>query len=111
MYLNDIIFVSETFDEYVRMLNEVRLHNANLTLNLEERQFFRNSLSYFGFIVGYRDLRTNLDKVQTIVNYPVPRTTTDIKRFVEMCSGYQPFIPHFSTQMSPINNLIIEKFK
>lgn len=113
VYLDDIIIIADTFEKHVAILNEVRqrLQEANLTLNLDKCQFFRNSLNYLGFIVDSRGLRTNPDKVQSIVDYPIPRTTTDIKRFVGMCSWYRRFIPHFSSLMSPINDLLKGKAK
>lgn len=46
-----------------------------------------------------------------MVNYPRPRTTTEIKRFVGLCSWYRRFIKDFSTLLSPINDLLKGKKK
>lgn len=113
VYLDDLIIVSSTFEHHVTLLNEVakRLADANLTINIKKCQFFKPSLKYLGFIVDKDGLRTNPEKVEAMVNYPVPSTATEIKRFVGMCSWYRRFIPHFSTLMSPINNLLKGKKK
>lgn len=52
-YLDDIIIVTATFEEHLRLLELVRqrLTEANLTINFEKCQFFRPSLKYLGYIV------------------------------------------------------------
>lgn len=113
VYLDDIIITSSTFEEHINILREVhkRLSNANVTVNLEKCIFFRQSLKYLGFVVDSDGLRTNPEKVEAMVNYPRPRTSTEIKRFIGMCSWYRRFIPHFSTLVSPLNDLLKGKKK
>lgn len=113
VYLDDIIIVSSTFDEHIGLLNEVflRLQEANLTISLEKCNFFRETLNYLGFVLDKYGLRTNPEKVAAMVNFPQPKTTTEIKRFVGMCSWYRRFIPHFSALLAPINNLLSGKKK
>lgn len=108
VYLDDIIIVSKTFEEHLRLLKEVakRLRDANLTVNLDKCEFFRPSLKYLGFVVDKNGLRTNPEKVNAMINFPMPRTTTEIKRFTGMCGWYRRFIPRFSTLMAPINELL-----
>lgn len=112
-YIDDIIVTSSTFEEHIQTLNEVlrRLKAANLTINLEKCEFFKPSLKYLGFIVDGNGLRTDPDKVSCMVNYPRPTTTTEVKRFVGMTSWYRKFISHFSTLISPLNDLIKGKAK
>lgn len=112
-YLDDIIVTSSTFAEHIEILNEVcsRLTKANLTINLDKCKFFCKSLKYLGFIVDENGLKTDPDKVQTMVNYARPRTSTEIKRFVAMCSWYRRFVPNFSALVSPLNDLIKGKGK
>lgn len=112
-YLDDIIVVSKTFEEHVCLLETVkkRLKDANLRVNIEKCEFFKNSLRYLGYIVDGDGLRTDPDKVSAMVNYPRPKTATEMKRFVGMCSWYRRFVPHFSTLMSPINDLLKQKKK
>lgn len=53
VYLDDIIIISDNFEEHVSLLKKVlnRLREANLTINLEKCQFFRRSLKYLGYVV------------------------------------------------------------
>lgn len=112
-YLDDIIICSSTFDEHIKLLSEVkeRLREANLTINLNKCEFFKTSLKFLGFIVGSNSLRTDPEKVSSMLNYPRPTSTTEIKRFVGLCSWYRRFIKDFSTLLSPLNDLLKGKKK
>lgn len=113
VYLDDLIILSKTFDEHLSVLRDVarRLSKANLSINLDKCKFFRPSLKYLGFIVDQQGLRTNPEKVESMANYPVPKTSTEIKRFVGMCSWYRRFVPHFSSLIAPLNRLLKGKRK
>lgn len=112
-YIDDILITGSSFQEHIELLEIVRdkLKEANLTVNFSKCEFFKTSLKYLGYIVGSNSLRTDPEKIASMVNYPRPRTTTEIKRFIGMCSWYRRFIKDFSTQVSPINDLLKGKKK
>lgn len=112
-YLDDVIIVSETFDEHVSVLLRVlqKLKRANLTINFDKCRFFRDSLKYLGYVVDSHGLRTDPDKVQAILNYPVPSNRKEVKRFLGTASWYRRFIPNFSTIAGPLNKLTSTKNK
>lgn len=110
-YLDDIIVISKSFDEHVSLLSRVleKLNNANLTINIEKCQFFRDKLRYLGYVVDSKGLRTDPDKVEAILNYPTPTCKKDVKRFLGTASWYRRFIPQFSTIAGPLNKLTSSK--
>lgn len=112
-YLDDIIITSSSFEHHIELLHEVRdiLKSANLTVNINKCEFFKTSLKYLGFVVDSQGLRTDAEKVQAMLDYPRPKTSTEIKRFVGLCSWYRKFIHDFSTLMAPINSLLKGKKK
>lgn len=107
-YLDDIIIVTETFEEHLRLLELVRqrLMEANLTVNPEKCKFFRASLKYLGFIIDSRGLHTDPGKVKAIAEYPKPKTSTEVKRFMGMASWYRRFVKDFATIAAPIHNVV-----
>lgn len=110
-YLDDVIVISESFDEHVSLLLRVfeKLKKANLTINYDKCQFFRNTLKYLGYVVDSSGLRTDPDKVKAISDYPVPTTRKEIKRFLGTASWYRRFIPNFSSIAGPLNKLTSTK--
>lgn len=112
-FIDDIIITGSTYEEHIKLLRITlqKLKEANLTINIKKCDFFKTSLKFLGYVVGNNSLRTDPDKVATMVNFPRPRTTTEIKRFIGMCSWYRRFIRDFSTLVSPINDLLKGKKK
>ncbi|CAK1578608.1 unnamed protein product [Parnassius mnemosyne] len=106
-YLDDIVIISETFDEHISLLMKVheKLSYANLTINFEKSQFFRKELKYLGFLVDEYGLRADPDKIKAILEYPVPTCRKEVRRFIGTCSWFRRFIPNFSTIASPLNQL------
>lgn len=107
VYLDDIIIATDTFEKHMETLEVVlnSLKKASLTINIDKCEFCRPSLNYLGYVVDGLGLRTNPDKIEAIVNYPLPSTITELKRFMGMCSWYKRFIGDFSTLTAPLNDL------
>lgn len=112
-YLDDIIICTSTFEKHLEILEKIfeRLRDANLTVNLDKCQFCRSSLKFLGYVVDQQGLRTDPEKVSAIVNYPVPTTSTQIRRFLGMVSYYRRFLKNFSTLSSSISDLLRERKK
>lgn len=110
-YLDDVIIISQSFEEHVSLLSRVleKLQTANLTINLEKSQFFRDKLRYLGYVIDAQGLRTDPDKVKVILDYPTPTNKKEVKRFLGTASWYRRFIPQFSTVAGPLNRLTSTK--
>jgi transposase len=106
-YLDDIIVISNTFEDHISLLTRVldKLKYARLTINFEKSVFFRRELKYLGYIVDHNGLRTDPDKVKAILDIPVPTTKRELKRFLGTASWYRRFVPNFSTLAAPLNLL------
>lgn len=113
VYLDDIIIVSSTFEHHIQLLKDVHraLREANLTVNFKKCEFFKPQLRYLGFVVDKEGIRTDEAKVSTMLNYPRPTNTTEVKRFLGMCSWYRRFVAHHATLIAPLNDLLKGKRK
>lgn len=113
VYLDDIIIVSKTFEEHLKILDIVlsRLEKAGLTLSLDKCNWVMPRLKYLGYVVDEDGLHVDPEKVADIVNYPRPKTARQIRRFVGVCGWYRRFVPNFSSIMSPLNHLTGKKVK
>lgn len=107
-YLDDIIVATNDFSEHLRMLNIVaeRLSNANLTINLEKSKFCVPQLPYLGYILDKDGIHVDSEKVQCIIDYPVPKTLKEVRRFLGMCGWYRRFIVDFSEKTAQISDLL-----
>lgn len=107
VYLDDLIIATENFDEHIGTLEIVaeKLKMANLTINFEKCHFGMSSLKYLGFVVDENGLRTDPEKVETIINFPRPNRITEVRRFLGLASWYRRFVPGFAEISSPLNEL------
>jgi len=107
IYLDDIIIVSETFDEHLQHLAEIfrRLRDARLRLNPEMCHFCRQELKYLGHIIDRRGIRTDPEKVKAMTQWPRPTNVRQIRQFVGLASWYRRFTPKFSATAAPLTRM------
>lgn len=108
VYLDDIIVITEDFEDHLRILTKIfeRLAAANLTLSPDKCQFCRSELRYLGYIVDKQGLRVDPEKVTAILNIPTPTNVSEMRRFLGMASWYRRFVKDFSTIISPLTELL-----
>lgn len=106
-YIDDIIICASDFNTHLLLLNRVldKLKQANLTINKEKCKFFRKSLKYLGYVVDEYGLRTDPEKIASILEFRTPTSARDVKVFLGTCSWYRRFIRNFSTIAAPLNRL------
>lgn len=107
VYLDDIVVVTQTFEQHYHVLDQVfeRLQTAGLTLNVEKCEFCRPSLRYLGYVIDARGLRVDPDKVTAILNVPRPANVREVRKFVGVASWYRRFIPDFATRLEPLTSM------
>jgi len=113
-YLDDIVVVSATFTEHLKLLEEVfrRLHNAKLRPNLKKCQFACAQLKYLGHHIVNKDgLHTDPEKTAAIANLTPPWNAKEIQRFIGLISWYRRFLKDISSVAAPLYRLIRKKAK
>ena len=87
-YLDDIIIVSDTFEEHIKWLEHVltRIKDAGLTINREKSEFCRNEVKFLGVLVNRDGFKPNPDKIAPISEYPAPKNLKQLRRFQGMAS-------------------------
>ena len=112
-YLDDIIIVTSSFDEHVRLAREVlrRLREAKLKPNWNKCQFGRKRLRYLGHVIDAEGIWTDPEKTATIAALAAPTNIRELRRFVGLVSWYRRFVPNASAMASPLNKLLREKIK
>ena len=113
VYLDDIIIISPDFETHLEVLNKVfdRLTIAGLTVSEDKCKFCRPSLKYLGYVVDSQGLRVDIEKVDSILKVPSPKTMTEVRRFLGMASWYRRFVPNFSSTIAPLTRLLKKDVK
>ena len=106
-YLEDVIIVSDTFDDHLRWpeITINRLNKAGLTFSPSKCKFCQSEVKYLGFKVNKDGLIIDDDKVRPILDYPRPKNIKQMRRFVGATSWYRRFIQDYAKISEPLTRL------
>src|SRR5918911_827290 len=107
-YIDDINVHLETFEQHIKILEEVfeRIRKAGLKLRIDKCKFCFNEIEFLGYIIGEDGIKTDEKKVEKVKNFPKPTTITELKGFLGLASYYRRFIKDFSKIAKSLNDLM-----
>ena len=87
-YLVNCIISSQTAEEHIERVPEVlqRFKDPNLKINPPKFEFFRQHVPFLGHIVSGDGIQADPAKPAAVRQYPVPKSVTEVKSFLELCS-------------------------
>lgn len=106
-YLDDIVIVTETFEEHVEILSRIadKFRYAGLTISASKSKFGYKRLKYLGHIIDEDGIAMDKSRLEAIENYPQPTCVKDIQRLMGLAGWYRRFIKDFSEITAPITEL------
>lgn len=104
VYMDDIIIFSTSLQEHIQNLELVfkTLAEANLKIQLDKSEFLCKQVEFLGHIITPEGIRPNPKKIESIKNFPLPKTTKEIKSFLGLLGFYRKFIPNFAKITKPL---------
>ena len=67
--------------------------------------FFQSSVEYLGHVVSATGLSPDPAKVQSVRDWRIPGSITDVRSFLGPARYYRRFIPQFARIAAPLTNL------
>ena len=94
--------------EYIQHVQMVlgRLWKYQLFCKTSKCKFHTNTVNFLGFIIHLQSVEMEQEWVETILDWPVPKSAYDILMFLEFANFYHWFIHKYSTIAAPLNNMI-----
>ncbi|GFT89833.1 retrovirus-related Pol polyprotein from transposon 297 [Trichonephila clavipes] len=107
-YLDDIAIFSDTWESHIKHMETVlqRIKRAKLTIKPSKCKFAQQNVKFLGHIVGQGFRTPSEIKVQAVLEFPTPRTKTQIRAFLDIAGYYQNYINLFSVIAAPLTDAL-----
>jgi len=108
VYFDDILIYSKTKEEHFDHLIQIctTLRKASLFANVIKCSFFTDQVVFLRFIVSWKGVSVDPQKVQVIVDWPEPKTIHEVRSFHGLATFYRRFIKGFSIIMLLITDCL-----
>jgi hypothetical protein len=111
VFVDDILIFSEDEDKHLQHVQQVldRLARHSLFLNPDKCTFLVDELDFLGFHLKAGgdgvQLTIQKNKVEAIMDWPPPRTQTELRSFLGMANFCRNFVPNFADVAKPLTDL------
>ena len=107
VYLDDIIVKSQTPEEHIRNCQKVlaALRDAQIKLNPKKCIFCCTELDFLGHHITRDGIRPDGAKVDKIANWPVPQSSTDVRKFLGLVRYLSQFLKGFTEHSEVLEQL------
>jgi Reverse transcriptase (RNA-dependent DNA polymerase) len=104
VYLDDIIIWSNSVAENTKHIDMVMkaLADAKLHLNPKKCAFFCLEIDFLGHHISACGIEPNSSKVEKILNWPTPRTATDVHSFL----GLVQYVATFLLKLADLSSIL-----
>lgn len=108
VYLDDILIFSKSEKEHNTHLHAVlqRLNQYGLTINTSKCIFGVPEIPFLGHLISEQGTKPLPDKVEPILNYPLPKTVKELRRFLGLLNFFRRFLPHAARMQANLNNYL-----
>jgi hypothetical protein len=68
-------------------------------------EFWMTEVLYLGHIIGEKGVQVHQEKIASIMEWPNPKTLTELRGFLGICTYYRKFVKGFSQLCAPLTDL------
>ncbi|KAI7811653.1 hypothetical protein IRJ41_008241 [Triplophysa rosa] len=109
IYLDDIIILGKGVDESLDRIEAVFqcLFSYGLKLKPSKCHLLKEEVLFLSHVVSGEGIRPNPSLISDVKAWnPPPTSVHELKAFLGLCNYYRKFVPAFSEQASPLNELL-----
>ncbi|XP_063935341.1 transposon Tf2-1 polyprotein isoform X1 [Daucus carota subsp. sativus] len=104
VFFDDILVYStgkEPHKEHLRLVLE-KLAEHGLYANQKKCEFGKESIGYLGHVITHEGVQVDKDKVQAILEWPIPTNLRELRGFLGMTGYYRKFVHCYAQIAQPL---------
>ena len=107
VYIDDIVIWSNSVDEHIKNVETIMaaLAEAKLYVNRKKTKLFCTEIKFLGHRISRAGIEADNDKVDKILKWPQPSSSTDVRRFLGVVRYLSAFLPKLAMQATVLNKL------
>ena len=104
-FIDDVMVAMETEEGHDEIVEEVlkRLEENDLFVKLEKCVWKVREVGFLGGIIGEDGVRMEKEKVQGVIEWPVPKSMKDVQKFLGLANYYRQFVKDFAMIAKPLH--------
>lgn len=113
IYIDNIIVWSDTIEDHevhLRLIMKA-LSDAHLYLNPRKCKLFKLEVNFLGHHISGRGIEANSGKVDRILQWPVPKSATDVRAFLGLVRYIAAYLPQLAEHSRILTPLTKTEFK
>jgi len=97
VFIDDVIIAMEAEEGYDEMVEEVlrRLEENDLFVKLKKYVWKIREVRFLGVVIGEDKVRMEKEKVQGVVEWPMPKNIKDVQKLLGLANYYRCFVKYF----------------
>ena len=106
-YIDDVIIGSPDLETHLKHLEQIFtvLNDNNLQINIDKCVFAEKQVKFLGHLISNDGLSPLPSRMDTIQNFPLPKTVTNLRSFLGTINYCHRFIPNVSDILAPLSAL------
>ncbi|GAU44596.1 hypothetical protein TSUD_187860 [Trifolium subterraneum] len=108
VFFDDILIYSSTWQDHLKHLDALLtiLQDNTLYVKLSKCSFGVLEIEYLGHIVTGQGVSMDKDKINNVINWPVPTNVKQLRGFLGLTGYYRRFIKSYAKIASPLTDLL-----
>lgn len=106
--MDDICVTGPNLESHIQTLEKVlsKLQSAGLRLNADKCTFFKDKISYLGYVIDKNGLTKSKRFIESVLDAPAPTNVSEVRAIIGLVNFNSNFIPNFAQKMEPFYNLL-----
>jgi len=112
-FIDDILVATDIEEGHDELVDEVlrRLEENDLFVKPEKCKWKVREVEFLGVVIDPKGIEMQKEKVEEVLNWPVPRNVKEVQKFLGLTNYYRRFIKDFARIAAPLHVLVRKEQK